>query len=234
MSLIPMLFSDWWEDLDHPHTLMDQHFGLPVDGEDLLNELEPLNTELVVYRPTKRRRRRYHPFLTHTARKGRGTSVVQADKNKFRVTLDVSQFQPDEVTVKVVDNNVIIDAEHEDKEDEHGWVSRKFTRKYMIPSQCDIEQVESHLSSDGILTITAPRKESQRSEKNEKIIKIQYTGMPAINESENANGSADGQTSMNQQPQQIQQQQQQQSPRMQQSSQQQQQQNQRGRKGGRA
>jgi len=51
----------------------------------------------------------------------------------------------------------------------------------MIPEQCDIEQLTSSLSSDGILSITAPRKNDPESQ-NERAIKIEHTGKPAIQE----------------------------------------------------
>lgn len=180
MSLLPLIFSDWWEDLDRPHSLFDQHFGLPIDTDDLV---APTRTELMLYKPNRLARRhssRYHPFLQSLMKRNKGSSVVSADKDKFKVTLDVQQFHPEEINVKVVDNNVVVEAKHEEKEDEHGWISRQFTRKYMIPAQCNIDQVESHLSSDGVLTITAPKKELPKADSNEKVIKIQYTGEPAI------------------------------------------------------
>ncbi|XP_015609634.1 protein lethal(2)essential for life [Cephus cinctus] len=181
MSLVPLLYSDWWEDLDRPHRLLDQHFGLPLNHDDLLDRALPTPSEMIPFRPGGRRRRRYHPFMEYALRRGgRGSSTAQPDKEKFLVTLDVQQFAPDEITVKVVDKNVIVEAKHEEKEDEHGWVSRQFLRKYLVPPQCDIDQVESHISSDGILTITAPRKEPIK-DNSERIVKIQYTGQPAIN-----------------------------------------------------
>jgi len=106
---------------------------------------------------------------------------VQADKNKFQVILDVQQFKPEEIDVKVVDKCVVVEAKHEEKKDEHGWISRQFVRKYMIPEQCDIEQVTSTLSSDGVLSIVAPRKEKPETQ-NERTIKIEQTGKPALQE----------------------------------------------------
>ena len=180
MSLVPLLFSDWWEDLDRPHQLFDQHFGMPVDPDDLLGRIAAPRTEMVLYKPGRlRNRSRYHPYSL-LRRGNRGASTVAPDKDKFSVTLDVQQFHPEEINVKVVDNHIIVDAKHEEKEDEHGWITRQFTRKYLVPSQCDIDHVESHLSSDGVLTITAPKKELPKPDSNEKIIKIQFTGEPAI------------------------------------------------------
>ncbi|XP_066593957.1 protein lethal(2)essential for life-like [Prorops nasuta] len=182
MSLLPLLFSNWWEDLDHPHRLLDQHFGLALKPEDLLSShaLSSPETEVFVLRPGKRSLQRYQPY-ERSLRKSSGASTVQADKNKFEVTLDVQQFEPEEISIKVVDKSVVIEGKHEEKQDEHGWISRQFTRKYLVPEQCDIEQLKSTLSSDGVLTIYAPRKEVE-AQKKERVIQIQTTGQPALKE----------------------------------------------------
>lgn len=75
-----------------------------------------------------------------------------------QVILDVQQFSPDEITVKTVDNHVIVEAKHEEKQDEHGYISRHFVRRYVLPPSHDLANVTSTLSSDGVLTITAPKK----------------------------------------------------------------------------
>ncbi|XP_015431817.1 PREDICTED: protein lethal(2)essential for life-like [Dufourea novaeangliae] len=152
------------ENLDRPHSLWDQHFGTSIDPDDVLSDLDSISTDLIMYRPIVRNKRRYHPFWKSVVRKGRGASTVHANKNKLEVTLDVSQLAPEEINVKVVDKNVIVEAKHDEKEDEYGWVSRQFVRKYIVPSQCDISRVESRLSSDDILTISAARKEPLNTE----------------------------------------------------------------------
>ncbi|XP_017883750.1 protein lethal(2)essential for life-like [Ceratina calcarata] len=181
MSLLPMLFSSWWEGLDRPHRLFDQHFGLSLSPEDLPTALPFPDNEIVVIKPRRRGTQRYQPYERALERASRGgISTVQADKNKFQVTLDVQQFAPEEVSVKVVGKNVIVEGKHEEKQDEHGWISRQFVRKYLVPDQCDIDQLKSSLSSDGVLTITAPRKEPEPQSKNERIIQIENTGQPAL------------------------------------------------------
>jgi len=109
-----------------------------------------------------------------------GISTVRTDKDKFQIVLDVQQFKPEEINIKVVDKFVIIEAKHEEKKDEYGWISRQFMRKYMIPEQCDIEQLTSNLS-DGILTIIVPRKDKMN-QQNERSNKTEQTGKPAIQE----------------------------------------------------
>ncbi|KOC70252.1 Protein lethal(2)essential for life [Habropoda laboriosa] len=175
MSLIPLLYSNWWEALERPHRLLDQDFGLALKPEQLLS---PSRLELYLQPP--RRKCSYHrPWAQLLRNSEGGTSTVQADKDEFQVVLDVQQFEPDEIDVKVVDKFVVVAAKHEEKRDEHGWVSRQFVRKYLIPEQCDIDSVASKLTSDGVLIITAPRKDIPKVA-NERIIKIEHTGKPAI------------------------------------------------------
>lgn len=183
MSLVPLLFSDWWEDLDRPHRLLDQNFGLGLRPEQLLN---PSILEQYIL-PSRDRRVKsplmyYRPWGELLRKsEGGGVSTVKADKDKFQVNLDVQQFKPDEINVKVVDKYVVVEGKHEEKQDEHGWISRQFTRKYLIPEQCTIDQVSSSLSSDGVLTITAPRKEQPQAQ-TERSIMIEQTGKPALKE----------------------------------------------------
>ena len=81
--------------------------------------------------------------------------------------------------LQVVDKHVVVEGNHEEKQDEHGWITRKFTRRYLIPEQCDLDKVDSKLSSDGVLTIVVARKE-QPKEGGERVVSIQHTGKPAI------------------------------------------------------
>lgn len=184
MSLVPLLFSDWWEDLEHPHRLFDQNFGLGINPDQLVS---PSMAERFMAPARDLRRLRGSPLLYYRPwgellRKDEGgTSTVKADKDKFQVILDVQQFRPDEINVKVIGKCVIVEAKHEEKQDEHGWISRQFVRKYLIPEQCDVDQVTSSLSSDGVLSITAPRKDKPAVQ-NERAIKIERTGKPALQE----------------------------------------------------
>ncbi|KAG7206743.1 hypothetical protein KM043_000668 [Ampulex compressa] len=181
MSLLPLLFSAWWADLDRPHSLMDQNFGLGLYPEHLMfprvsdryytSALRDRHPYDLYYRP-----------LSHLLRsEERGASTITADKDTFKVILDVQQFKPEEIDVKVADRYIIVEAKHEEKRDEHGFISRQFVRKYLLPEQVDIEKVTSNISSDGVLTIAAPLKE-ELEKRNERKIKIELTGKPAIRE----------------------------------------------------
>ena len=77
--------------------------------------------------------------------------VVPSDK--FQVMVDVSHFTPEEISVKTVDSTVVVTAKHEDRADDFGYISRQFSRKYLLPPDCDPLTVSSSLSPEGILTI---------------------------------------------------------------------------------
>lgn len=70
----------------------------------------------------------------------------------------MQQFKPEEINVKVVDDYIVVDGKHEERQDKHGFISRQFTRKYKLPPNVNVEAIQSKLSSDGILSIVAPKK----------------------------------------------------------------------------
>lgn len=127
----------------------------------------------------------YHGLWDELLHKSdRGASTVMNDESNFRVDLDVQHFAPEEISVKIVDSYVIVEAKHEEKEDEYGWISRQFTRRYIIPKQCDIDQVSSKLSSDGVLSIIAPRIPKLDSVSEGIILNIEHTGKPRLHDTE--------------------------------------------------
>lgn len=82
---------------------------------------------------------------------------MRLEKDRYVIYVDVKHFSPDELSVSVSDDFVTIHGKHEDRQDDHGYVSRQFLRKYRLPSGVTGAEVTSSLSCDGVLTITAPR-----------------------------------------------------------------------------
>ncbi|XP_018576297.1 alpha-crystallin A chain-like [Anoplophora glabripennis] len=103
---------------------------------------------------------------------------VSSDKDKFQANVDVAQFKPEEISVKITGDNVVtVEGKHEEKEDEHGYISRHFVRRYVLPENCNIKEVKSKLSSDGVLTITAPKVSEEKAIEHREI-PITKTGQP--------------------------------------------------------
>ncbi|CAG4962236.1 unnamed protein product [Colias eurytheme] len=158
MALLPYL-------LDYelrPRRLHDQLFGLDLASDDFLTD--------VFDRPIRNYLR---PWRNLSALSRDVGSTIKSDKDKFQVNLDVQHFSPDEISVKTADNHIIVEGKHEEKKDEHGYISRQFKRRYLLPEGCNPEMVESKLSSDGVLTIMAPKTSG---EKGERSVPITHTG----------------------------------------------------------
>ena len=84
---------------------------------------------------------------------------VKEDDTKLEVSLDTSQYRPDELSVAVSDGVLVVEGKHEEKaEDGSKMVARSFSRKYSRPASAEAGQVASNLSSDGVLVVTAPKK----------------------------------------------------------------------------
>ncbi|XP_069597842.1 heat shock protein beta-6 [Ranitomeya imitator] len=91
-------------------------------------------------------------------------SEVTLDKDQFSVLLDVKHFSPEELTVKVVGDYVEVHARHEERQDEHGFISREFHRRYKVPATVNPAAISSALSAEGLLSIQAPVTDSSKTE----------------------------------------------------------------------
>jgi len=81
---------------------------------------------------------------------------VKDDDKKMEISLDTSQYRPDELNVSVANGAITVEGKHEEKaEDGSKMVSRQFIRKYTLPAGAKPEDVVSNLSSDGVLVVTA-------------------------------------------------------------------------------
>lgn len=171
MALLPFMFDEFC-----PRRIRDQLFGMGIAPDDFLTDaLEPRLQFRRYLRPWKN---------LSTVAKDLG-STIKSDKDKFEVTLDVQHFSPEEITVKTADKYVIVEGKHEEKKDDHGFVSRQFKRKYLLPEECNAETVESKLSKDGVLTVTASKLSSLN---GERAVHITHTGpvrRKAVDEEQN-------------------------------------------------
>jgi len=180
MSLLPLLLSTWWTNLDRS-SMMDRNLGLAAvsPSDDLMfpriyeryYPIADYNRGVLDFY--------YKPWMDATRRRTGGGISIGTDKDSFKVVIDVRRFKPEEITVKVIDRCLLVEAKHEETQDEHGSIShRQFVRRYQLPERADVDRVTSTISSDGILTVTTSLKPKE--EKQERIIKIELTGQPAF------------------------------------------------------
>lgn len=171
-NLVPHLLrpnNDWWDIWDFPSRILDQNYGMILD-----DDISPVLHSHSHFYPLSRR------LGSRSQVANRGSSEVTNTQNQFQVSVDVSAFAPNEISVKSVDDNsIVIEGKHEERPDEHGYISRSFCRRYMLPKDVQVEGVKSSLTADGVLTVSAPKKSAEPLKPNERNIPISMSSAPA-------------------------------------------------------
>ncbi|XP_063604081.1 protein lethal(2)essential for life-like, partial [Penaeus indicus] len=88
---------------------------------------------------------------------GMNSPLIQqeGDCKQLKLRFDVSQYKPEEIVVKTVDNKLLVHAKHEEKSDNRS-VYREYNREFLLPKGTNPELIKSSLSKDGVLTVEAP------------------------------------------------------------------------------
>lgn len=111
--------------------------------------------------------------VTTTTAAGAPVSSVWDD---FQVSLDVWQFRPYEIFVKVKDDLITVFGNHDERRNGHDF-SRRFTKEYVLPHGIDPKTVIAEVSSDGVLTIRASLLRPLGT--GERYLKIYQSALPA-------------------------------------------------------
>lgn len=166
------------DELFHPSFDRWNNFGRGIHSHEL--DLHPKN-------------QRYPRRLSEV----RDPNESRIGKDGFKVCLDVEEFEPNEISVKTAGNTIIVEAKHEERQDEHGHVSRQFKRRYSLQEGININDVATELSSDGILTIKAPPKSKALNQETH-VLQIQQTGPARLKSGnkENVKSEANDQAKM--------------------------------------
>jgi len=101
--------------------------------------------------------------------------------DRYVLTLNVQQFKPDELQVKVTDDTIHVTGKHEEKQDDANFSCQEYSRRHTLPPGVKADDVKCALGLSGILTISAPRKELPTLQ-HERSIPIKHSGqtLPAI------------------------------------------------------
>ncbi|XP_007518960.1 heat shock protein beta-3 [Erinaceus europaeus] len=74
-------------------------------------------------------------------------------KSRFQILLDVVQFLPEDIIIQTFEGWLLIKAQHGARMDEHGFISRSFTRQYKLPDGIQTKDLSAMLCHDGILVV---------------------------------------------------------------------------------
>ncbi|XP_069348873.1 heat shock protein beta-3 [Eulemur rufifrons] len=79
--------------------------------------------------------------------------LPREDKSRFQILLDVVQFLPEDIIIQTFEGWLLIKAQHGARMDEHGFISRSFTRQYKLPEGVETKDLSAVLCHDGILVV---------------------------------------------------------------------------------
>ena len=69
----------------------------------------------------------------------------------------MQEFEPEEIKVNIMDKCVVVEGNYEERQNVHNFTSRHFVRRFLLPDNAMAEELQCHLSSNGILTIKVAR-----------------------------------------------------------------------------
>lgn len=111
--------------------------------------------------------------------------IVSNQDDTFKIILDTSQYQPDEICVKIVNDKLAISAKHEaNSKDVYEFC--EMYRSFDLPKNKNIDSnaINCHLSSSGQLTVEIPLKSVPKSV--ERTIPVEIEGKQAAEVSKTA------------------------------------------------
>ena len=138
------LFSDWLRHFDDEFRALDRHNSMLRFDQ----ELDRIKGDLFRLDDASGLGKESHQLES--------PYVTDAEGNrKLALRYDVSQFVPEEITVKTTDNEIVVQAKHQEETEGHK-VHREFTRKFLLPQNVDPKTLKATLSKDGVLHVEAP------------------------------------------------------------------------------
>lgn len=155
-----------------PFRMLNQRFGMLIDPEEVFHAMSL--PRIITRQQEEFFRQPKYAAVTESVEED---NSVTFENKKFQANFDVKHYKPEEISIKLSDRTLTVEGKHEETHEEKGQIYKHFVNKFVIPKTCDITKIESRLSSDGVLTITAPTIEEEQVE--QKSIPILQTGEPA-------------------------------------------------------
>lgn len=92
---------------------------------------------------------------------GLRVSKIVNEEHQFSVDLKINFFDPESLSVEVIDNRLVISGRYEEMKSPEAVMSREFQRVYVIPEGIEHEKVTSKYVN-GVLTVVVPKQLPER------------------------------------------------------------------------
>jgi len=90
---------------------------------------------------------------------------------KFHLNFDMRGFEPEEIKIKTQNGMLVVSAKREEK-DQNTYSMREWSQSYTLPHDLNMEELKSHFSENGILSVEAPL---PKAEPKHKPIQIEHS-----------------------------------------------------------
>jgi len=98
--------------------------------------------------------------------------TTEADgTRKFHLSFDMRGFEPEEIKIKTQNGMLVVSAKREEK-DQNTYSMREWSQSYSLPHDLNMEELKSHFSDNGILSVEAPL---PKAEPKHKPIQIEHS-----------------------------------------------------------
>lgn len=156
---MPLKKTDWGF-FDRQKSLFSSMFADDDDFAEFDKELEMMKRDMFTLKPLD-----FDDFGSlSSSSKTTSSSMLKVDRpivqdregnKRLSLRFDCKQFKPEEISVKTVDNRLMVQAKHTE-ESPGRKVYREFSRQYVLPEKIDPVTLNSILAADGVLSIEGP------------------------------------------------------------------------------
>lgn len=115
--------------------------------------------------------------------------VKRTETGGLQLSLNVTDFKPEELKIKLVDDHLVVEAENETS-GENSYRKSHFKRWFRLPEDCKVDEIKSKLTADDKLVIDLPL--NKPIESNARSIPIEVAKKPAV--TQNGNQQSENQT----------------------------------------
>merc|ERR1719400_106026 len=114
--------------------------------------------------------------ISSKANEGLPEPEIKYEKDKLEIKIDVSEYSPEDLDVRVEGGHLIITAKQDTKEGSGTTKSRVFEQKFSLPPGVRTDTVRSNLSREGFLVITASKESGNLASLEDKMERVMSPG----------------------------------------------------------